>query len=372
MVNLPSLGLAICVLSAIPCSLFGGSPAVIAIGSDNSTPKQPQAVIDSRGKAHVVFGDGEAVFYCQSADGGKTFSKPNQAFSVANMSLGMRRGPRVAIANDNIVVTAIGGPIGKGRDGDLQAWNSPDGGKSWSGPVRVNDEANSAREGLHAMCSGEDGSIWCVWLDLRSSRTEVYASKSIDAGLTWLPNKLIYRSPEKNVCECCHPSIAIQGETVMVMFRNSLDGNRDMYLSRSINGGESFEPAVKLGQGEWKLNACPMDGGMLAIQSQAQPVTVWNRKGTVYLTNADTAQEEKLGIGGQPWIAATQLGFAVAWTSPSEKKLYVKLPNSKELVQRDTAAIDPIVVSNASASERVMVLWETKIDGRNAVVSESF
>ena len=44
---------------------------------------------------------------------------------------------------------------------------------------------------------------------------------------------------------------------------NSLDGNRDMYLVRSEDGGRTFGPPEKLGAGTWKLAACPMDGGDL-------------------------------------------------------------------------------------------------------------
>ncbi len=47
------------------------------------------------------------------------------------------------------------------------AYRSLDNGKSWLGPVNVNDVAASAREGLHAMTSSENGTLWCVWLDLR-------------------------------------------------------------------------------------------------------------------------------------------------------------------------------------------------------------
>ena len=87
------------------------------------------------------------------------------------------------------MVTAIGGQVGKGRDGDVVAWRSMDDGKTWQGPVRVNDAADSAREGLHAMASGADGSIWCVWLDLRDKKSEIYATVSKDDGATWAANQ---------------------------------------------------------------------------------------------------------------------------------------------------------------------------------------
>ena len=181
MINISgSLALGFCLVMA--SLVLSQEPIQISLGDANSVPKQPQSTIDVDGKLHVVYGDGDAVFYCRSIDNGKSFTLPSQAFRVPNMSLGMRRGPRIAISNGMIVVTAIGGAQGKGRDGDIQAWNSRDGGTSWHGPFLVNDQVSSAREGLHAMCSADDGTLWCVWLDLRNKRSEIYASKSSDSG----------------------------------------------------------------------------------------------------------------------------------------------------------------------------------------------
>jgi len=185
-------------------------PIVIASGHGSLSPNQPQAAIGDSGRIHVVFGIADTVQYAGSTNG-NTFDKSRLAFQVPNMALGMRRGPRIASTGDVIVVTAIGGKIGKGRDGYILAWQSADHGNTWLGPVRVNDTADSAREGLHAMASGPDGAVWCVWLDLRHKKSEIYAARSLDSGKTWEKNIRVYRSPDGSVCECCHPSIALGG-----------------------------------------------------------------------------------------------------------------------------------------------------------------
>ena len=51
------------------------------------------------------------------------------------------------------------------------------------------------------------------------------------------------------------------------MWRNSLDGARDMFVSESRDGGRTFSNARKLGSGTWPLKACPMDGGHLAFDA---------------------------------------------------------------------------------------------------------
>ena len=354
-------------LSAADCS--ASDPVIIASGKGANAPKQPQAAIGTDGSVHLVYGIGDTVQYCQSPDGGITFGKAMQAFRVPNMSLGMRRGPRIVKTKTAIVVTAIGGQIGKGRDGDVLAWRSTDDGQTWQGPVRVNDTADSAREGLHAMASGADGSIWCVWLDLRDKKSEIYAAMSKDGGATWEPNKCIYRSPDGSVCECCHPSVIVSRDSVHVMFRNSLGGNRDMYVTSSMDGGKSFSDARKLGSGTWTLDACPMDGGMLAAGPKGSVATVWRRDGNVYTAAGDGSPETPLGPGQQPWIAGTSQGPVIVWTVGREGDLLAQNPVSGKPQKLAGAARDPMIASSSNGEGPVVACWESKLNGDPVVLA---
>jgi hypothetical protein len=281
------------------------------------------------------------------------------------MSLGMRRGPRVAVAGKSIVVTAIGGEKGKGQDGDVLAWRSLDGGASWTGPTRVNEVISSAREGLHAMTSGSDGTIWCVWLDLRAKKTELFASQSTDGGATWSANTLVYRSPEKNICECCHPSIAVEGQGIHVLFRNSLSGNRDMYIVSSEDGGKSFLPAKRLGLAHWTLNACPMDGGMLAVSRSGKVTTVWRRAGELFCTT-DNETEMPLGRGEQAWITNSRQGPIALWTEGRVGKLRLRALAESDSEVLDEQARDAMIVSNGDTT---IACWESISDSKASVVA---
>ena len=363
---LKGLSVVVFAFACVGASRFSicNEPVKIASGQGSSAPKQPQVCIGSDGIVHLVYGVGDQVHYSNSTDGGQTFSSVTTAFRIPNMSLGMRRGPRVATTGKSIVVTAVGGAKGKGQDGDVLAWSSSDGGTTWTGPTKVNDVVDSAREGLHAMSSGSDGSLWCVWLDLRAKKTELYASKSTDGGHTWSANTLVYRSPESSICQCCHPSIAIDGSNIHILFRNSLEGNRDMYIVTSTDGGNSFQPAKRLGFGHWSLNACPMDGGMLSIGPNGQVATVWRRAGELYFTTAKEP-EALLGKGEQPWVAGTGKGPIAVWTEGRVGKLRLRSlaeANSRVL---DEQARDPMIVSNG---EITFACWESIGDSEASVV----
>ncbi len=334
-------------------------PIVVSSGKGAQAPKQPQIAMGTEEVVHVVFGIGDGVQYARSSNAGETFGKPIQAFRVSNLSLGMRRGPRIATTKDAIVVTAIGGRIGKGRDGDVLSWRSTDDGMTWQGPVRVNDAADSAREGLHAMASGEDGSVWCVWLDLRSKKTEIYAARSIDAGASWEPNIRVYHSPDGNVCECCHPSVIVANNGLHVMFRNSLAGNRDMYVTSSIDDGKSFTPAKKLGHGTWHLDACPMDGGMLTVNGSGQINTVWRREGNIYTTTNTDSPEVLLGRGRQPWITSAKDGPCIVWADDKDRVLMFQGPGSHSAKKLASEVRDPVIVTSADGRGRIIACWES-------------
>lgn len=356
------------VVGSIAVPLLAVEPVLIATGGGRLAPKQPQAVVATNGTVHLIYGAGDTVFYCCSTDAGATFTKPQEAFHTKNLSLGMRRGPRISVAGNVVVVTAVGGHQGMGRDGDVLAWRSVDDGATWQGPVRVNDAADSAREGLHGMASGPDGSVWATWLDLREKRSEVYASKSIDDGATWQPNVRVYRSPDGNVCECCHPSIMVSDDAVQVMFRNSLAGNRDMYVATSRDDGKTFVPK-KIGHGTWELNACPMDGGMLAADPDGSIVTVWRRNGEIFSAASTGGREQLLGQGEQPWITFSANGPVIVWTATRDGDLLVQSPASNQPQKLAAAARDPMVISAANGEGAVIVCWESRLKGSIGVMA---
>lgn len=361
-----------CVSLLFRLSHASADEAILIATGEKIGPKQPQAAVSSDGIIHLAFGSGEEISYCHSNDGGKSFSQPSVAFRVPNLALGMRRGPRITAFGDSLIITAIGGKQGKGRDGDVLSWRSNDRGESWNGPVQVNDSNDSAREGLHAMAVSSDGNVWCTWLDLRNQRTELYASQSMDGGASWSPNQLMYRSPEKNICECCHPSIAIHDKTVQILFRNSLAGNRDMYLTSVEQVNDKFlANTIEIGNEHWKFNACPMDGGMLAIDAKGLVSTVWRRGREIYMAANDGSDEQLLGIGEQPWIASTKDGPVAVWSTRRDGELKMRNLSNEQVHSITTIARDAVIVADPVDGKSVFVFWEQNESGRTSIFAKT-
>ena len=363
-----------CILNcAVLAMLFAyearaGEPVTIAAGSATNQPKQPQLVVGNDGSIHCVYGIGNTILYSRSSDLAKNFSTPTKLGGDYVMSLGMRRGPRIAASGDVLCITAIGGKEGKGRDGDILAYHSMDQGKTWEGPVLVNDSPGSAREGLHAM-AGHGSQLCCVWLDLRSGTTEIYAATSKNGGQSWGKNIRVYRSPDGSVCECCHPSVAYDATGKLhVMWRNSLDESRDMYLRSSTDRGLTFGDATKLGVGTWQLDACPMDGGYLAVSPKGAIFTAWRRDSDIFLT-ADSSKERRLGKGRQPWIAANEQGPYTLWLEDRTGRLLIQMPDSDKIVQLTQKANDPVIASNSNV-DLVVAAWEERQAMNTALVCQ--
>lgn len=273
-------------------------------GSVIAAGQMPNLAKDRSGDIHLVYGNRDSIFYSFSSDQGKTFSASSLVAILPDLAASHMRGPQVAATRSGLLITACN------SFGNIFSFTKDLSGK-WSQTARVNDKDTTARENLMALAADGDNAF-AVWLDLRDGANKIFGAKSIDGGKTWSRNILVYASPDSSVCECCKPSVAVRGNNIYVMFRNWLDGNRDLYLTQSSDGGNTFLPAQKLGNGTWALNGCPMDGGRVIIDRDGNPETVWNRKGIVYAC-APGNQEEKLGHGRNCTMQSVNGENVYAW-----------------------------------------------------------
>jgi hypothetical protein len=292
------------------CLASGSGRAAAPAGFQGIQPQLAAAA----SRVYLVFAHDNTIRVARSDDAGETFEQPVRLPVSGRMAVGMHRGPRIAATSSAVLVTAVIGAKGGGADGDVLLYRSGDRGTTWAPPIVLNDAVGAAREGLHAMEATSRGLVVVAWLDLRDKGTRIYAAVSRDHGATWAPDVLVYASPSGSVCECCHPSVAIDGQDrVAVMFRNSVNGNRDMYVvTRAADG--RFGAAVKMGIGSWPLNACPMDGGGIGVGASGL-VAAWRRDDNVFLTTPQDP-ERRLGDGRDPVLATTGSHYDVAWSSP--------------------------------------------------------
>jgi hypothetical protein len=308
----------------------------------NVPNKQPQMAVSGTTVA-MVFAGGESIWLTKSADSGRTFGAPSKIADVPKLLAGRHRGPRIAITGNTMIVTAI--PSGS----DLLYWRSTDGGRTWSKQGIINDKPTAAREGLDAIAADPQGHVAAVWLDDRlPGGKRLWGAFSNDAGATWSKNVQLY---DGRICECCHPSLLSHGSgEFTVMWRNLVEGSRDLYTMRLKDGKPASKP-LKQGTGTWKLDACPMDGGGVALRD-GEVVTAWRREHDIYF--AHHGQETKLGPGMDAALAANAKGAYAAWTNG--KGIDAVLPGSEKVVRLSESGAFASLVALPDGA--ILAAWE--------------
>ncbi len=143
----------------------------------------------------IVDLDGDPVAFAGSAS-------PNpgglhgQAWVAVNQSNGPGRG--------DVYVLCSVGRISNSDPLDVMFARSTDGGRTWSAPVRVNDDASTtAWQWFGTMSVAPTGRIDAVWLDTRdnpgSVNSSLYYSFSTNGGATWSPNVRLSQSFDPHV-----------------------------------------------------------------------------------------------------------------------------------------------------------------------------
>jgi hypothetical protein len=306
----------------------------------------PSLVVDDN-KVYMAFASGDSIFCSYSSDKGQTFSDPALVAVLKHLINVGGRGPQIISSKSQLLIAA------PDASGNFHTWLRKKTESTWRGASRINDIPDIAKECFLSLAANKEGEFFAVWLDLRNGKkNNIYGARSMDAGRSWLKNQLIYQSPDGSVCECCKPSVAMKGQQVVIMFRNNLNGSRDLFLVQSKDGGVTFGEARKLGEGTWKLNGCPMDGGSLMIENNNAIRTVWQREGNVY-TCEPGKKEIFVNDGRQCVIAGLNGNYYIAFISKG--KVYGRKPGGETLELGPAQAYPRIeVIDNSTA----LCVWE--------------
>lgn len=122
---------------------------------------------------------------------------------------------------------------------------STDGGNTWGTDVRITDSDSAAI--MPALALGNDGTIYVSWTDFRHITRQIYFAKSMDGGTTFTPGVHVQpATPDKQQFS----SIAVNDSGYIFIayedFKNMPTTAIDIYCSRSTDGGNSFEEAVRV------------------------------------------------------------------------------------------------------------------------------
>jgi hypothetical protein len=267
---------------------------------NGSMPAKP---LETRDGITLVYGIGDSLMQASGIPG-KEMQSPQVIAVIPKMFSFAMRGPQAVLTSTGVVTIVCT------QSGDIFCYKE-DRNHHWRRTAQLNTPG-TAKEGLISL-AGSGDKLVAVWLNAQAEKGQsIYSAISSDGGESW-KSKEIYTSPDGTTCECCKPNVVMKDNTVYVMFRNWINGNRDMHIMNSTDGGLVFSTAEKVGTGNWRLKGCPMDGGDIQIDNNNQPTTIWRREGRLY-SAVGIGNETALGDGKNGSLAVTKSGNAYAWT----------------------------------------------------------
>jgi hypothetical protein len=232
--------------------------------------KLPSLALDADGNVYVAFSRNGNIELAVSSDGGKTFAPPVTGLNANGRDVGVaNRGPRVSVDKSKRVY--VSGPLSPSGApvNDLYFAVSNDRGKTFSKAFMINDAPGSAADSVHGAAAGP-GDLHVAWVDLKNGKRSMLYARFDASGKR--SGKIV---PITGFCcEYCPPGLAVDAVgNPTVAWRESprdpaaanKEGGRQIFLSRSSDGGKSFAQAAQLNSIDSGLSECPQDAPAAAV-----------------------------------------------------------------------------------------------------------
>lgn len=270
-----------------PKAVIGSAASAQDLAVDSSGAPGMLVVYEESGKSRVG--------YTMSHDGGDSFMRVVPV-SESDASVSAMAESSPTMAKVPTAIYALWEQKGAGGWSDVMLGRSLSYGHSFDKPVRVNDDETSFH-GFSSVGAAPNGDVYAVWLDGReetmsSERFAVYLARSRNQGASFERNRRVGLS----ACPCCRPRITFgpDGE-VYVAYRKVFPGDiRDMVVSTSHDGGESFDAAVRVFDDGWQLRGCPHTGPSM-IQAGGRLYIAWLTEGRERLPHIQVAWSDDRG-----------------------------------------------------------------------------
>lgn len=141
------------------------------------------------------------------------------------------------------------------------------------GAVPDSDNSHLVTGLANAECFGtmtldERGGVYTYWIDTRDMSKEqpnakVFSAVSYDDGATYSRDTEVLPA---DTCPCCQLTATTQAGRIYLGSRQvSPDGERDSAVAISTDRGRSFAPRSRWGGARWKIDACPLKATALVV-----------------------------------------------------------------------------------------------------------
>ncbi len=221
-----------------------------------------------------------AAFMASSGDGGKTWSAPIRMNDQVENVQGDENEAKIAFGPGGQVYSAwaIPDPTGNKMKANVRFSMLDASGKF--GPAQtLNEVPNAAR--FPAIQTGPDGTIFIAWIDRRidsPAPRQIYMTRISPTGETLTKNYQI----ADDSCECCRITLAFAdgGKTIYMAYRLKPANNiRNIVVRKSTDGGATFGAPVTVSDDGWEIAGCPHSGAVMTTDAKGNVHVIWYTAG---------------------------------------------------------------------------------------------
>ncbi len=308
------------------------------------------SAFDNKGILWISWANNDHVFVQSSNDKGLSFGKPLQVNAVEEKieAKGEYR-PKIKLDAKGTIYLTWTLKLETKHSGHVRFSRSTDGGLHFSAPVTVNDNLEAISHRFDSISIGKNGEIFIAWLDARDFEAEkkagkkfdgfsIYYAWSNDGGTHFYPNKRI----ATHVCQCCRLATEIAPDnTPVITWRHIFEGEIRDHALVKFNDWNTPGDTQRVGQDNWKIDACPHHGPGLSISASSIYHEVWfsnspTHQGLFYAYSTDSGQHfsEQLKFGNDgashPHVLALGSQVRVVWQEFDGTNNIIKLMNSAD------------------------------------------
>jgi hypothetical protein len=224
---------------------------------ETTAHSHPSLAVDEAGTIYAAWEDfrkdNSDIYLAKSGDGGVTFSanrKVNDdSGSAPQISPSLAIGPSgqilVAWGDFRNSAVTLGPP--HSATGEEQRWEesragnadiylarSLDGGKTFSSNVRLNDDPGTAAQAFPSLTINAQGAVAVAWEDFRNGDSDIYMTQSPDGGQTFGPNRRV--NDDAGKADQYHPSVTLgpNGRAYLIW----TDERNNRFSSRGSGGDD--------------------------------------------------------------------------------------------------------------------------------------
>lgn len=204
--------------------------------ASNTSFNNARCISASSDTLHITWGDERIVqgeiFYKRSTDSGLTWG---QDIQISNT---LRTSAVSSIANEGSYIHIVWNEMIP-PDYEIYYNRSTDSGANWGSEVRL---TNAPFNSVYPSLSVSDNYVYVVWQDRRDGNDEIYFKRSTDRGSAWESDKRLSNHP----ADSWYPSCASVGNNIHIAWMDYRDWNYEIYYKRSTDRGMTWEVDTRL------------------------------------------------------------------------------------------------------------------------------